>query len=74
MALKVYLVFYRVNVSNKDQPHEKLIGARLNRHEAEDLRDLNPGSYIHKVMATKAAKPKGGSNVESVKPNQDGRI
>lgn len=62
MAHKVYLVFLRTNIASREQPHSRLLAARLTRKEAEDIRDLNPGSYIHKVLATKAAKPEEAAN------------
>lgn len=67
---KLYLVFWRVNVSNKDQPHEKLLGAFLSAGDAEEYAAMHPGSYVFRIRAYKKKKPQieGASNgTESTK-------
>lgn len=74
MGIKVYLIYQRTNIASREQPHTRLIDARLSYKEAEEVRDLNPGSYIQKIVATKKpkhAEPKGVSDVKSPKPIQD---
>lgn len=63
LSQKTYLVFLRSNVSTTKQGHEHLIGGFLTRADAEEERDLHPGSYVYKLVVTKAAR--GGSNVKS---------
>lgn len=53
MQVKVYLVFVRSNTTNNAQPHDKILAVKLTRAAAEAIVGLNPGSYVHKVFATK---------------------
>jgi hypothetical protein len=53
MQVKVYLVLLRSNTTNNSQPHERIIAVKLTRAAAEAIVEMNPGSYVHKVLATK---------------------
>jgi len=53
MNVKVYLVLLRVHTHNDKQPHERILAAKLTRASAEAIQEMNPGSYVHKISATK---------------------
>lgn len=54
MEIKTYAVLQRLNLPRDGQPNAKIIAIKLTRQAAEKLRDLNPGTWVEKHVATKS--------------------
>jgi len=53
IAVKVYLVFQRINLTHGDELNCRIIAARVTRAAADAIRDQTPGTWVEKHVATK---------------------
>ncbi len=70
IAIKVYVVLQRINLTRGDEPNSRVIAVRLTRSGADEVRDGNPGTWVERHVAVKEqpAAPKGAFDDQGTFP------